>query len=43
MATKKEADQRVDSKEEAQLVEEKKFACSVVKRTTKSITRTLQN
>ena len=33
----------VDSKEEAQLVEEKKFACSVVKKTTKSITRTLQN
>ena len=43
MAYEKGSRPEVDSKEEVQLVEEKKFACSVVKKTTKSITRTLQN
>ena len=43
MAYEKEADQRVDSREEARFAEEKKFAYSVVKRITRSIIRMLQN
>ena len=43
MAFEKAADQRAASKEEDRLAEEKKFAYSVVKRITKSITKTLQS